>query len=256
MLSLRRLIEAKRQRASLSSPSISWLATWLPQRAGVPLGAVFIPIAVISTVVLGLFGDSSFYHSGQVRFQVNATTGLTQDQLDHVDAGIVQFFVGNESLPTAVQTSGGPPNVFNEREVLHMNDVRDVIRFFARLQQGTLVVIGLITIGSVLTWRAHGRNTLARALIFSSIVTVVIGLFAVGLTFIGFDTVFVTFHQLVFHNDFWQLDPRTDRLIQMFPFEFWYESMLTVATRVLLVTVGLGIAGVVLGSTHLVGRSA
>jgi integral membrane protein (TIGR01906 family) len=74
-----------------------------------------------------------------------------------------------------------------------------------------------------------------------------LGALAVGLTVVGFDTVFITFHQIAFHNDFWQLDPRTDHLVQIFPFEFWYDAMLAVALRVVFITVALGGLGVALG---------
>jgi uncharacterized membrane protein len=45
----------------------------------------------------------------------------------------------------------------------------------------------------------------------------------------------------VFTNDFWQLDPDTDRLIQMFPEEFWAEATFIVGA----LTVGEALAIVV-----------
>ncbi len=39
-----------------------------------------------------------------------------------------------------------------------------------------------------------------------------------------FDALFIRFHQLVFTNDLWLLDPATDALIRMLP-EPFFESM-------------------------------
>ncbi|HLZ08904.1 MAG TPA: TIGR01906 family membrane protein [Chloroflexota bacterium] len=216
-------------------------------RLGVAICAASIPVAMVSTVVLGLFYDSSFYRSGQIRYQVAYYSGLSQDQINRIDDGIVRFFSTTESLPASVVAAGGPADVFNEREVLHMNDVRSVIWVFGKFQIASLLAIGLFALLGAITWSRGGRSAIARGLIYSSIVTIVIGVAAVGLTLVGFDTLFITFHELVFHNDFWQLDPRTDHLVQIFPFEFWYDAMLAVALRVVLVTVVLGGVGFTLG---------
>jgi integral membrane protein (TIGR01906 family) len=223
-------------------------------RIGVAVSAALIPLATISTVVLGLFHDSAFYHAGQLRYQVSTVTGLTQDQMDRVDNGIVRFFFSSDSLSAAIGASGGPINVFNERETLHMNDVRDVIRAFSSLQVISLVTISLFIVLAGSTWAKGGRAALARGLVLSSIVTIAIGVVAIGLTFVGFDSLFITFHEITFHNDFWQLDPRTDHLVQMFPFEFWYDTMLDVALRVVVVTVILGAAGIALSRVGVVER--
>jgi integral membrane protein (TIGR01906 family) len=215
-------------------------------RLGVALCAALIPVATISTVVLGLFHDSSFYRAGQLRYQVASATGLSQDQINRIDDGIVRFFGGSESLQDSIIADGGPADVFNEREILHMNDVRDVIRAFEKVQVASLVAVGLLIVFSAVTWSNGGRGAIARALIASSIVTMLLGALAVGLTVVGFDTLFITFHQIAFNNDFWQLDPRTDHLVQIFPFEFWYDAMLAVALRVVLITVALGGLGVAL----------
>ena len=45
----------------------------------------------------------------------------------------------------------------------------------------------------------------------------VVGAFSLG----GFDQAWFKFHELMFSNSFWQLNPRTDHLIQMFPPAFW-----------------------------------
>jgi integral membrane protein (TIGR01906 family) len=51
-------------------------------------------------------------------------------------------------------------------------------------------------------------------------VVAVIGVFALT----GFDAAWTRFHEIVFSNDLWRLDPATDHLIQMFPEGFWQEA--------------------------------
>ncbi len=209
--------------------------------------AIALPLAVISTVVLGLVHDAGFYHDGEVRYRVDLATGLPQDVHDRINLGIVRFFEGTESLPNALRATAAPPDVFSQKEILHMNDVREVIRFFGSIQ----VIAGVVCLVTILIvvsrWRQGGRQFLSRALVVSAIGTFAVGLVVAAITFFAFDSLFLFFHKMTFHNDFWELDPRTDHLIQMFPFEFWYDAMVLVSERVLGATVLSGLVGVLLG---------
>jgi integral membrane protein (TIGR01906 family) len=209
--------------------------------------AIVIPLAVISSVVLGLVHDVAFYHDGQVRYEVVATTGMSQAVHDQINRAIVGYFDGSESLPDALRAAGAPPDVYSEKEILHMNDVRDVIRAFATTRAVTVALSVVAASAALALWNRGGRRFASRALVASSIGTFIVGAIVAAITFAAFDSLFLLFHEVTFHNDFWELDPRTDHLIQMFPFGFWYDAMLIVATRVVLVMVGLGVIGAMVG---------
>ena len=52
----------------------------------------------------------------------------------------------------------------------------------------------------------------------------------VGLiSLVAFDQLFLLFHRVSFANDFWQLDPRRDFLVMMFPEGFWLDATFFVA---------------------------
>jgi len=107
------------------------------------IGVLLIPIFVVCSILTGLFFDAGFYHAGQAKYQVQLTTDMSSDQLDLVNQGIVRFFAGNETLPEAIRASGGNPDVFKEKEVLHMNDVRTIVRFISRLQLAGLLGLAI-----------------------------------------------------------------------------------------------------------------
>jgi len=211
------------------------------------LGVLLVPVVVVFSILTGLFFDASFYHAGQTKYQVQSVTGMPPDQMDRVNQGIVRFFAGTESLPQAISASGGSPGVFKEKEILHMDDVRVIVQFISKAEIIGLLVLAFIIGLTAVTWTRGGRvalsHTLSRGAILTSALVVISGI----LTYTSFDSLFLTFHEVTFNNNFWELDPRTDHLIQMFPFGFWYDAMLTLALRVLLVTIILGTCGVVLG---------
>jgi uncharacterized membrane protein len=48
---------------------------------------------------------------------------------------------------------------------------------------------------------------------------------------------------LSFANDFWQLDPRTDYLVRIFPDAFWVDATIWVAVRAVAGAMALTIVG-------------
>lgn len=211
------------------------------------LGVIVLPIVIVCSILTSLFFDVDFDRAGQAKYQVQVVTGMSPSELDRVDQGIVRFFAGTESLPRALAASGANPDVFKQKEILHMDDVRVIVQFIGKAQLvGVAFVVALVAL-SLIQWRDLGKAALARTLTYGSALTLALIVVAGVLTYTSFDSLFLTFHEVTFHNNFWELDPRTDHLIQMFPFGFWYDAMLTVALRVLIVTVCLGTCGVMIG---------
>ena len=119
--------------------------------------------------------------------------------------------------------------LFNEREVEHLADVKGLIRLDYYLQEGvTLYILLFALVGSI--W--GGRRflpRLSRGLLWGGILTVVL-LILLGIgALVGFDQLFLWFHHIFFSTDTWQLNPATDRLIMMFPEGFFYDATLFIA---------------------------
>ena len=135
----------------------------------------------------------------------------------------------------AVEVGGRP--VLEERERSHMRDVRGVFAGFGLLAIVSAVVavagvLGARRMGHVeRAWRAIGTGM--RVLIVAIVVAGVIATFA-------FDAAFELFHRLFFPGGSYTFDPRTDRLVQLFPFNFWSET--TIALGGVIIVVALVVA--------------
>jgi integral membrane protein (TIGR01906 family) len=118
-----------------------------------------------------------------------------------------------------VMAAGSP--VLNDRERGHMRDVRGVFAGFEILVLAAVVILGLAfrrvrdAEARAATWRAVGSG--ARGL---AIALLIVGAFAV----LAFDAVFEVFHRLFFSAGTYTFDPRTDRLVQLFPVQFWSDT--------------------------------
>ncbi|MFN8474948.1 MAG: TIGR01906 family membrane protein [Anaerolineae bacterium] len=132
----------------------------------------------------------------------------------------------------ALTVNGRP--AFNEREVSHMVDVRDVLHnaFIAQVIMGVLILVSLFVIR-----RSAGR-TLIWAGVFTIVVVVLIGIFAAT----SFDLFFTLFHRLFFEGNSW-LFLDTDTLIQLYPEELWYNGSLLIVGLTVLEALVLGTLG-------------
>lgn len=170
----------------------------------------------------------------QERAQAADWTGFAPADLEAVtDAILADLVVGPPDFDVAL---GGAP-VLNDRERGHMRDVRNVfasLYIAAAVGAAVLVAAWLLARGAAARARFWGRLRWTGLVI--AVVTVVGGI--AGVLF--FDTAFELFHEIFFPAGSYLFDPRTERLVQLFPQQFWVES--TVAVGVVVILLGLALA--------------
>ncbi len=188
----------------------------------------FLMFLVTSNVRLA-FNTVELYEFGFNRHNVASTTGLTDAQLSEAATQIRDYFNSSEDLlDVRVSVGGNLLPLFDQREVLHMRDVKELVDRTYRVQEGSFLymlvfaTLGFLSRGSVFA-------TYLRHLINRSTVATIVAIVGAGVgATVGFALLFRLFHELSFNNDLWQLDPRTSFLLQMFPQGFWLEATLLV----------------------------
>ena len=124
-----------------------------------------------------------------------------------------------------------------------MKDVKQLVRgAYVLALASALYLAAMVVIGFAL-YRGRFVADLAKLLAWGGGLTLVL-LVVFGLVaLVGFDSVFLKFHQLSFANDFWRLNPRTDYLVRIFPQDFWFDATLWVAVRAISGALVLTVAG-------------
>jgi integral membrane protein (TIGR01906 family) len=198
------------------------------ERVGRPASSVLVGIAtgvVILAVAMIPFLNPLWVSFEQGRARAEAWTGYSPAQLRQAtDAILSDVIVGPPSFDVVV---AGEP-VLNARERAHMTDVRGVFVGLAALALVSVVVLLVahrLTHGSGGFWRAVRRG--AAVLAVGVLVAGVIGTFA-------FDAAFEVFHRLFFAGGSYTFDARTDRLVQLFPDQFWFETSLALGALMVL----------------------
>lgn len=207
---------------------------------------LFLPVLLVTSNIRYLAGDVRFYEHGFREYDAVEATGVPLYELDRSAGEIVDYFENDVSeLRLVVSTADREEPLFSEKEIAHMKDVKSLMRFMFRLNELALAFV-ILYVGGVVLWARERtlRNLAVESLMGIGVglaFTLFIGVFALT----GFDSFWTKFHEIAFRNDLWQLDPDTDRLIQMFPEGFWQEATyilggMTLAEVVLVVMTALG----------------
>jgi integral membrane protein (TIGR01906 family) len=189
------------------------------------VAAVAVATALVITgAAIALFFNPVWVSFAQGRADAAAYTGWTAEQVDTVTRDIVlEVWLGPGSFEQEV---AGQP-VFDERERAHMADVRSVVLSFYAVVLAALLVLLVAGFASRGSRWFRGAVALGAG-------GLAIGAVAVGISFaVFFDRAFTLFHQLFFAEGSWTFDPATDRLVQLFPDQFWTETSVAIAIAVL-----------------------
>lgn len=201
-----------------------------------------LPAVLISAAIAFEFNSLWLYKDGFEKYNVSQTTGLAEAELEKAAAGLIGYFNSDEEyISLTVVKDGQPFELFSQREVAHLRDVKRLVRLDYGLLLGTAIYVGAY-VWFCLRRRKDKRRYLARpALIGSGITLGMIAAMGVGSTIQGFDQLFTQFHFLAFTNELWMLDPSQDLLIMLFPEGFWYDASMLFGGIV------AGVAGTLLG---------
>jgi integral membrane protein (TIGR01906 family) len=216
---------------------------------------VTLPLLLIGASLRSLVSDRELILGGFRDNRVGVTTGLDEPQLQRIaDAFVAYFQAPPSELQMQVTVGGQTRPLFNQREVEHMQDVQALVQLFLRLQLVAATIGILRVLFALFVDRmpgAIGRELLMSAGLVVGVV-VLIGL----LSLVDFSGLWTRFHQIAFRNDLWQLDPRTDYLIMLFPEPFWFTATIGMASTVALHTLLVIASGLVLvfGPSLLGGR--
>jgi integral membrane protein (TIGR01906 family) len=189
----------------------------LGRRATSVLNGLATAIVIVTLAVLP-FLTPQWVAFEQGRSNAVGWTGYTTGELNAATGSILSDLVFGP--PTFdVQVRGAA--VLDERERGHMRDVKTVFTGLWILAAASVLI--LVVAGRRLdrgaTWRAVRRGAIGLA----------IGVVALGaVALVAFDALFEAFHQALFPAGSYDFDSATERLVQLFPFQFWQETAIVV----------------------------
>ena len=207
------------------------------------LGVVFasvLPVFLIA-INVGYITDSDWlYTYNWWRNGIPERTGLPIEELDSAADQVKEYFRNDaERLDVRVNTTRGVISLFDEREVLHMIDVKDLMRYVAAVSVWTGIVLALCAVVGLTIRRRNFFSSLSRWLRWCALVWGILIAAVVVIAIIDFTWIFTQFHLLSFANDLWQLDPFRHYLLLLFPERFFLEATLFISLLTVIEFAGL-----------------
>ncbi len=177
----------------------------------------FFLISILLFIILFLSGfkiiifDESLYKEQFGKYNVYSNFNSEDEANENLKLLINYLKDKNPKLET---------DFFNEKEKIHLNDVKNIIKKLIILLYFSIILI--ILIFSYFIYKGKYKFILKSLILGLSLTIFIIILFYILVLF-DFDKVFTYFHLVSFDNNYWLLNPETDNLIKMFPQEIFFD---------------------------------
>ena len=175
---------------------------------------------LITTNLRLVINSASLYEYEFNKHHVSEVTGLDKEELLGVASQIITYFNSGEEFLDV--------DVYNERDVAHMKDVKGLVQLVYRLQLASLAYIVVYAAVNFFLIRGAFWRGLARRLVWGSGTLIALLAFLGVWSVIDFDSLFLLFHLTSFSNDLWKL-AADDNLLLMFPQGFFNDATMFIA---------------------------
>lgn len=190
--------------------------------------AMFTVVLMLTSIDIIVF-NKGFFHKQYTKLDTAESMNMSIGDLDKATDVLLDYIKGKkDSIDLEVVVAGERVEMFNQREKDHMVDVRDLYVMMLNVRRGLMVFVALVALVALglfdfMNYRQSARNIMDS---FKGVLLVIgaIGFYAI----LDFNSFWTMFHELLFSNDLWLLDPRTDRMINMFPEPFFKAMVMRI----------------------------
>lgn len=192
---------------------------------------VLTPIALLLTDVQMVAYNRDYYKTEYEKYNIPEQLGMSMEALmDSTEKLLLYLKDTRNDLDFKGRFDWGEEEFFSQRDKDHMIDVKGLFLKGYLLRNTSLVYLAAFIL--MLFWRNSNRErlrSLARIGIAVAAAGIVPVLLLVVLMNIDFYKYFTIFHEIFFTNDLWLLDPAQDRLINMFPQDFFTDMAFSIS---------------------------
>jgi len=199
-----------------------------------------IPVFLVTSNVRWVIDTPLLYSYGFDKYDTAARTGIERAELIKAGKLFRDYFNNDQDLlQVRVVQNGVLRNLYNAKEIAHMVDVKDLVQGVFDTQIYLSIFLATFVGLGFLIYRLKWLRILGELIALGGMLTLALVLLVGLLSLIGFDKLFLAFHIISFDNNLWQLDPRRDMLLIMFPQGFFFDATMwivgaTVAQAVIL----------------------
>ena len=193
---------------------------------------------LLITLISQLCFDRSFFLKEYQEAETATYLRMSEEDLMKATDTLLDYLNDQrDDISVTATVNGVEREVFNQREILHMVDVKNLYQNVL-LARNIMAIAALAIFAYLLTQFKNRVSLIATCLKRGFIsMTMIIG-FGIGLLVVwilaDFNSFWTSFHHLFFSNDLWQLNPATSIMINMFPENFFFDMVFRLSTAFIL----------------------
>ena len=180
------------------------------------LASIFFIFISISGVLFFILKHDYIYEYNLNFYPITERTSLEIEEIREINSQIKNYFFD--------ETEFLEVSIFNEKEIYHMKDVKDIINnlfLYGKLSSVVFVIIALICVKK---YKVRIYSVFkASSIVYSAVLLAL----AIGFL-ISFNKLFIIFHEIAFSNDLWKLNINEDYLLMMYPENFFRDIALLI----------------------------
>lgn len=195
------------------------------------LFVVLMPVMLLLTDVQVVAYDRDYYRAEYIKYGIPEHIGMSIDNLMYSTEQLLLYLENKRGdLDFEAEFNKGSEEFFSQRDKQHMVDVKGLfIKGKLIRNVSFLYIIGFV---ALMFWKKNFKSRVRKLAKYGIAVAAagiapVIAL--VVLMNIDFYKYFTIFHEIFFTNDLWLLDPGTDRLINIFPQDFFTDMAFSIS---------------------------
>ncbi|MGV8146453.1 MAG: TIGR01906 family membrane protein [Alkaliphilus sp.] len=204
----------------------------------------FLSLALILTVLDRVSFNVDYYLGSFVKNNIPSITGMDMDNLEFAITDLIEYLRDDRKLlDTVAIVNGKEREVFGERAVLHMVDVKYL--FIAGRQIRNISVVAVL--GLFLFAYKFDRKkrrfwgNVSKTIYLTSLINFLFICIIGAMIYFDFNRYFTYFHYIFFTNDLWLLDPKHEVLIQMLPLNFFIGTTIRIVVYYMIILVLLSL---------------
>ena len=195
-------------------------------------GLSIILIIVLSSINYHSF-NREFYQNTYQQLNTHETIGVTKDELIDSTEVLLDYLQDNRNdLSIDVVQRGQEKQMFNQLEIDHMVDVKNLYQSAMTLRVISIVVFLLLTILYLTEMKSEWFYAMFKGYQYALLGFGIILFGIVSYVIVDFQGFWILFHKILFTNDLWILNPLTDNLILMVPQEFFNQLVINIIVTI------------------------
>jgi len=194
------------------------------------IAALWFIVALLFTSLQLCLNDEAWFLKEYEKFGISRYIMIDTEDCTAALMRLVGYMEGKyDTIQLEVVENGRVVEMYNEREIDHMVDVRNLYQAFRLVRDIGIAAVAVMIAAVIIMKRREALSILAKEMLRAGTAFVVI-LAALGLwVVLDFGSFWTAFHHLFFTNDLWLLDYATDRMIRICPQELFFDIIVRFA---------------------------